>query len=223
MATIIVSIVLRPQSNKMDLEIRNRILVKAEEMFLRFGIRSVTMDDMATELGMSKKTLYQFFADKDDLVLEVVKVYTQRSRQDCDCVRSKAKDAIHENLLTMERVMADLANMNPMILFDLQKFHHKAFHAFLEYKKDYLLVFIRENIQRGIQEKIYRTDINVEIMSRFRLESMLIPFNMMIASPTAYSLQQIVQQVAENFIYGLVSPEGYQLFNSYKNVSNKTS
>ena len=205
------------------MEVHNRILAKAEEMFLRYGIRSVTMDDMATELGMSKKTLYQFFADKDELVLEVVKVYTQRSREDCDCVRAKAKDAIHENLLTMERVMSDLSNMNPMILFDLQKFHHKAFSVFLEYKKSYLLVFIRENIQRGIREQLYRSDVELEILSRYRLESMLIPFNMALFPPAEFNFLQIVKQIADNFIYGLVTPEGYQLFESYKNALNKTS
>lgn len=205
------------------MDVKSRILAKAEEMFLHYGIRSVTMDELASELGMSKKTLYQFFADKEELVLEVVKAHTNRSREDCDCVRAKAKDAIHENLLTLERVMSDLRNMNPMILFDLQKFHHKAYNAFLEYKKSYLLVFIRENIQRGIREKLYRADVDLEIISRYRLESMLIPFNILVYPPAEFNFLQIVKQVADNFIYGLVTAEGYQLFESYKNAPNKNS
>lgn len=212
---------MRPQFEKMEL--RERILNKAEEVFLRYGIRSVSMDDLATQLGMSKKTLYQAFTEKDELILEIVKIYTERSRKDCESVRAISKDAIHENLLTMQRVMEDLSNMNPVVLYDLQKFHHKAYEAFLDYKNNYLLQFIQENLERGIQEKLFRDDFDKEIISRYRLESMMIPFNIGLFPPSQFNFVKTHQLITENFIYGLVTKEGFQLLEHYKQEIQKTN
>jgi TetR/AcrR family transcriptional regulator, cholesterol catabolism regulator len=205
------------------MELRERILIKAEEVFLRYGIRSVSMDDLATQLGMSKKTLYQAFTEKDELILEIVKIYTERSRMDCESVRAISKDAIHENLLTMQRVMEDLSNMNPVVLYDLQKFHHKAYDAFLQYKNNYLLQFIQENIQRGVQEKLFRNDLDKEIISRYRLDSMMIPFNISLFPPSQFNFVKTHQLITENFIYGLVTEEGFQLLEHYKQELQKTN
>ncbi|MFZ9694535.1 MAG: TetR/AcrR family transcriptional regulator [Chitinophagaceae bacterium] len=205
------------------MELRERILNKAEEVFLRYGIRSVSMDDLATQLGMSKKTLYQAFTEKDELILEIVKIYTERSRKDCESVRAISKDAIHENLLTMQRVMEDLSNMNPVVLYDLQKFHHKAYEAFLDYKNNYLLQFIQENLERGIQEKLFRDDFDKEIISRYRLESMMIPFNIGLFPPSQFNFVKTHQLITENFIYGLVTKEGFQLLEHYKQEIQKTN
>lgn len=212
---------MRPQFEKMEL--RERILIKAEEVFLRYGIRSVSMDDLATQLGMSKKTLYQAFTEKDELILEIVKTYTERSRMDCESVRAISKDAIHENLLTMQRVMEDLSNMNPVVLYDLQKFHHKGYEAFLQYKNNYLLQFIQENLERGIQEKLFRDDLDKDIISRYRLESMMIPFNIGLYPPSQFNFVKTHQLITENFIYGLVTKEGFQLLEHYKLELQKTN
>ena len=198
------------------MDTRNRIAEKAEELYMRFGIRSVSMENMADELGMSKKTLYQYFADKDELVEEVVKRHTQAIRQECEQIALEANDAIHEIFLIMERVMEDFRNMNPMVLFDLQKFHPKGFQRFSEYKNEFLLHFIRVNIERGIREGYYRSDVNLEIMSRFRLESMMIPFNISLYPPTQFNMAETAQLISENFIYGLASLQGHQLIQSYQ-------
>ena len=89
------------------METKNRIVEKAEALYMRFGIRSVSMENMAEELGMSKKTLYQYFADKDELVEEVVKRHTFTIREECEQIAKEAKDAVHEIFLIMQRVMED--------------------------------------------------------------------------------------------------------------------
>ena len=67
----------------LNMEIKDRIQEKATELFMRFGIRSVSMDDIATQLGMSKKTIYQFFADKDELVDAVMAANIQKTQGEC--------------------------------------------------------------------------------------------------------------------------------------------
>ena len=100
------------------MEVKDRILIKAEELFMQYGIRSVSMDDIANNLAMSKKTLYQYFADKDELVEAVVDGHINEVEGDCMNCRKEAKDAIHEIFLTMEHIMEEFNNMNPMLVYD---------------------------------------------------------------------------------------------------------
>src|SRR5688572_18790170 len=165
------------------MEAKERILIKAGELFMQYGIRSVSMDDIANNLGMSKKTLYQYFADKDELVDAVVDGHIRGIQGDCTSCKKDAKDAVHEIFLTMERIMEEFNNMNPMLLYDLEKFHFKAYQRFREHKDKFLLQVIRNNIEWGIKEELYRPDVNVDVMSKFRIESMMIPFNVSVFPP----------------------------------------
>ncbi len=133
LATKKVSIVL--PFNLIDMEPKERIMIKAEELFMQFGIRSVSMDDIANNLGMSKKTLYQYYADKDELVDAVIGDHINGIQTECLNWRKDAKDAIHEIFLTMEHILEELSNMNPMLLYDLEKFHYRSFQRFKDYKR----------------------------------------------------------------------------------------
>lgn len=203
------------------MEPKDRILQKAEELFMQFGIRSVSMDDIANNLGMSKKTLYQYFADKDELVEAVVDGHIKGIQEDCIDCRKEAKDAIHEIFNTMERIMEEFSNMNPMLLYDLEKFHHKAYQRFRDHKNKFLLQVIIENIEWGIKDELYRPDVNVDVMSKFRIESMMIPFNVSVFSPGKYNLASTSGLIIENFIYGLATIKGHKLIQKYNEQRQK--
>ena len=138
------------------MDVKERILVKAEELFLQYGIRSVSMDDIANSLGMSKKTLYQYYADKDELVDAVVDGHISGMQADCLTCRKDAKDAIHEIFIMMERIMDEFSNMNPMLLYDLEKFHFRAYRRFKDHKDKFLAQIIRQNIEWVERETIRR-------------------------------------------------------------------
>jgi len=176
------------------MEAKERILEKAHELFMQYGIRSVSMDDIANSLGMSKKTLYQY----------------------CAACRNEAKNAVHEIFITMERIIEQLSNMNPMVVNDLAKFHFNAYQRFKEHKDKFLAKIIRENIEWGKREELYRSDINTDVMSKFRIESMMIPFNISVFPPGKYNLAVISGQIIEHFIYGLVTIKGHRLILKYK-------
>jgi len=198
------------------MEPKNRIVRKADELFMRYGIRSISMENIAEALGMSKKTLYQYFSDKDHLVAEVVKLHTDAVFQQCENIALEARDAIHEIFLIMEHVMEDFRNMSPMVLFDLQKYHPLGFQLFSEYKNQFLLGHIRCNIQRGIREGLFRDNIQLEIISRYRLQSMMIPFDINVYQPDKFNLAETSQWVAENYVYGLATIKGHQLIQDYQ-------
>ena len=204
------------------MEPKERILVKAEELFMQYGIRSVSMDDIANNLGMSKKTLYQYFADKDELVEAVVDGHIKGIQSDCESCRLEASDAIHEIFITMERIMEEFSNMNPMLVHDLEKFHFKAYQRFREHKDKFLLKIIRDNIEWGIKDELYRNDINLDVMSKYRIESMMIPFNVAVFPPGKYNLAATSGMIIENFTYGLATIKGHKLIQKYNDQRKKT-
>ncbi|MBC7902345.1 MAG: TetR/AcrR family transcriptional regulator [Gemmatimonadaceae bacterium] len=203
------------------MEIKDRIRVKAEELFWRYGIRSVSMDDIATQLGMSKKTIYQYFADKDELVDAVINREINEMQHDCLDCSSKARDAVHEMFLTMEQIYEKISNMNPMVLNDLEKFHFESFQKFMQYKNRFLLQVITNNLTRGIEEGLYREELNVDVIARFRLESALMAFNMTIFPPNKYNLANVSLEVMEHYLYGLASQKGHKLIQKYKQDQTK--
>ena len=203
------------------MEAKERIMVKADELFMQYGIRSVSMDDIANSLGMSKKTLYQYYADKDELVDAVVNAHITDMQDDCLGTRKDARDAVHEIFLTMDRVMQELNNMNPMLLYDLEKFHFKAYQRFREHKDKFLAQVIRDNIEWGIKEELYRPELSVDIISKFRLESMMIPFNVAVFPPGKYNLADISEKIIEHFVYGLATIKGHKLIQKYNQQRQK--
>jgi AcrR family transcriptional regulator len=205
------------------MDIKERIQAKTHELFMQYGIRSVSMDDIAEQLGMSKKTLYQYFKDKDELVDGVVEGHINMIQKDCVGCRQDAQDAIHEVYITMERILAEFTNMNPMLLNDLEKFHFKAYQRFREHKDKFLAQVIRQNIEWGIREEVYRPELNVDVICKFRLESMMIPFNVSVFPPGKYNLAALSSIIIEHFVYGLATIKGHKLIQKYNQQRQKNT
>jgi AcrR family transcriptional regulator len=197
-------------------ETRNRIREQAKQLYFKYGIRSVSMDDIAVGLGMSKKTIYQYFADKDELVDAIIDDEVRDTRIDCQECLVNSTNAVEEIFLSLDRMLEHLGQMNPTILYDLHKFHFPSFKKFQEHKNSFLLEIIRNNLERGIKEGLYRSDINVDILSRFRLESMMLAFNMEVFPQTKYSIVEVTMTIIENFMFGVVTPKGYEMILKYK-------
>lgn len=197
------------------MEAKERISTKAEELFTRFGIRSVSMDDIANNLGMSKKTLYQYYADKDELVHAVVDNHINSLEHDCLSIQEGAKNAIDEVFMTIDKIIDEFNNMNPLLVHDLEKFHHRAFQRFREHKDKFLMEVLRHNLEWGIKDGLYRADINIEVMSKFRLESMMIPFNVTAFPAGRYNLAELSREFIIHFIYGIATIKGHKLIQKY--------
>ena len=203
------------------MEPRERIATKAEELFMQYGIRSVSMDDIANNLGMSKKTLYQYFADKDDLVDAVVEAHITRMQEDCGSCRQESKNAIEEVFLSIDRILVEFNNMNPTLLHDLEKFHFRAYQRIRTHKEKFLMQLVRDNMEWGMREGLYREDLDVEVLCRFRIESMMVPFNVGLFPPSRFSLSRTSEIIIEHFIYGLSTLKGHRLIQKLKEQRQK--
>lgn len=198
------------------METQERILLKAHELFMRYGLRSVSMDEIANHLGMSKKTIYQFYADKDALVEGAIDIEIQRSKNDCVGTRNQSENAIHEIFLAIDMVQEMLKHMNPSLMFDLEKYHPKAYKQFLEHKNKFFLEIIRTNMEWGIKEDLYREGVNIEILTRFRLVTMFLMFDTINFPITRFTPGQVIAEITDNFLYGLATSKGQKLIQKYK-------
>ncbi len=187
---------------------------------MQYGVRSVTMDEIAVQLGVSKKTLYQYYADKDELVDAVIIDILSINQENCTKDRSIAKNAIHEVFLAIDMMQDMFQNMNPSVLFELEKYYPKAFEKFAQHKYSFLHKVMTENIERGIAEELYRPDVDVEILVKARLESMMMPFNQQVFPKNKYNLIRVETELTTHFLYGLATVKGYKLITKYQQDRN---
>ena len=203
------------------METKERIFWKAHELFNRYGVRSVSMDDIAAGLGMSKKTVYQFYADKEELVGAVFMAVINTNKDRCVTDRKVAENAVHEVYLAFDMMQEMFAQMNPVLLFDLEKYHPLVYAKFLEHKNSFLYAMIRSNLEKGIAEELYRPEIDVDVMTRFRIESVFLPFDSDTFPNNRTHLVHIEQQILEHFLFGVVTAKGQKLVLKYKNQRSK--
>lgn len=197
------------------MEMKERIQLKAEELFKKFGIRSVTMDEISNQLGISKKTLYQSYTDKEEIVQAVFSRIMDENKQSCLRDREKSENAIHEVFLAFDSVLEMFSELNPAILFDLQKYHPNVYVGFNAYKYEFLYNVIKENLQRGIREEIYRPELNIEIMTRYRIESSMLAFNTEVFPQSKKDLAGVEKEILEHFLFGIATAKGVKLVQKY--------
>lgn len=214
MVTKKVSIVLQPDLKQM--EIKERILVKAHELFNRYGIRSVSMDDLAGNLTMSKKTLYQYYSDKDEIVNAIFCGIMEGNKSRCLHDKKIAENAIHEIFLAFDMIQEMFVNMNPSTLFDMEKYHPGVYQKFREFKNGFMYHVIKQNLERGVKEELYRPEIDIDILTRYRIQSIEIAFDSEVFPNNRTQLLKIQQELLQHFVFGLSTAKGQKLIQKYK-------
>lgn len=199
------------------LDLKKYIIEESDKLFCQYGFKSVTMDDIAKHLGMSKKTIYQNFADKNELV--DILIADKLGNQSCKmnyCAKN-AKNAIHEIFLTIADIKELMGALNPKLFYDLQKYHPKSWLKFRNFKEKNLLITIHNNLKRGIEEGLYRSEINVDILSQLRLDHSSIVFQEHDHyTMNKYNIAQVIIEITEHFLYGISNEKGLALIATYK-------
>lgn len=176
----------------------------------------MTMDDIARRAGISKKTLYQHFANKNEIVSESVVWYKTRICNNCEQEMKESANAV-EAMVRTQAIMDQMHKQtNPMIIFELQKYFPEAFQLFRDGLMENDMEIIRQTILQGIEEGNYRKDINAELMARYRLETSLIMFQPNLLVTERYDLLFVAHEICEHFLYGIMTPKGEKLYQKYK-------
>ncbi len=206
-------------SNK-NVSVKEQILKGAAGLFFQYGIKAITMDDIARHLSISKRTIYENFPTKDDIVNLLLRDHLELSKKECSQRCSESKNAIEEIVLMMEHVRETFSKMNPRILMDLKKFHPKAWKDYEEFKNGFLMKTISENLKKGIAEGVYRKNIKVEILARLRIELVELAWNTDIFSPTRFELKNVQLSILEHFLYGITNIKGHRMVQKYKKTQH---
>ncbi len=141
-------------------EIKTKMLHEARTLFLKYGFKSITMDDISRELGASKKTLYQYFKDKQDLVQQCMEHQLADMNGQCDLIRKTSEDPITAMLDITEFIGSFIRVLTPSAMFDLKKYFKGEWDKLESNRKEYVLQSVTENIESGKKKGLYRKDID---------------------------------------------------------------
>jgi AcrR family transcriptional regulator len=198
-----------------------RIIQGGEDLFLTAGIKSVTMDDIARHLGVSKKTIYHFFKDKNELVMALTKKKLQEDEEYINSVISQSANVIEEMINMMKCTQEEFAKMNPIVIHDLQKYHPEAWKDFQRFKAEVLVHTMEELLTKGIKQGYIRPDIDPKIMARMRVAQVETGFDATLFPVGEFSPWKVRVQFLEHFNYGICTLKGHKLLDQYKNINDE--
>lgn len=178
------------------------------EVFMRLGVRSVNMDDIARNLSISKKTLYKYFKDKSDIVSQVTQTLIQGEECAMRGIIEASENAIDEIIRISEFANQMLKQMHPSVMFDLRKYYPESFKIFYNHKNVFIAQSVKENLNRGIKESLYRDNLDPEIIARLYLAKIDAIWDSEMFPSTEYTFAQIHLEMIRYHIRGIASQKG---------------
>jgi AcrR family transcriptional regulator len=190
-------------------EIKHKILTGAIKLYAHYGIKSLTMDDVARELGISKKTLYQYVTDKEDLVNQAFMMHLEKAEEKCKGIFGEAKNPIEEMLVICGWQCENVGRINPAAFYDLKKYHPGSYNEFKLFKERVILPTITSNLKRGIQEEIYRSELDVDAIAQIYLH--LIDFTSNPDITGFSSISKVINELIQYHLYSITTSKGRKL------------
>lgn len=187
---------------------RETIVKKATEMFMSFGFKSVTMDDIANELSISKKTIYQHFCNKHDLVEATTLSLFESVSCGIDGIREMGKNSIEEIFIIRSFMMQHLNNESASPFYQLQKFFPKIFSCLRAKQFEKMNGCMKDNLQKGIENGLYRDTINVDFISRIYFTGLTGIKDQDIFPATMFNVNDLTKQFLEYHLRGIVTAKG---------------
>lgn len=197
---------------------KEEIIAKVQQVFMQYGVRSVTMDDLARELGHSKKTLYQFFDSKEALVKDVIGNYLLISRDMINAIVAESENAIDAYLKINRYHYRFLRDMNPSMLYDIRKYYSSSWRLFNRHKRNFMRNIIKENLLRGIREGLYRADINADIISLFYIYKVEIFADAGLQNEPGFDKSQLLPEIVKYHLHAIVTSKGEAYIQQTKSI-----
>lgn len=187
---------------------KQEILQVSSNLFLQYGIKSVSMADVARELGMSKKTLYTYFENKEDIVHEAMLARIKEEEKFVCDILHNFSNPIDQFLSIQKHVSDYLRALNPSTIYDLSKYYKKTWQLFEQHKTKFLFQTIVTNLKEGIEKKLYRNDFDADIVGRIYVGGVDTFFNNNIFPMNKYPFYQIHQEFMMYHLNAIVSDKG---------------
>jgi len=197
----------------MEKEAEN-IVEKVGSLYFKYGIKSITMDDVAKELGISKKTLYNYFTDKSELVSSVVDNILNYHTNKSECIFCKNLNAIEEVFEVNNFFTHMLKDYNHSMVYDLKKYYPDIFKRLHEKRREKMYNSVLNNLKKGKEEGLFRQEMNEEIISKLHVSRIEGIFDSNIFTVEEFTSPEFVFEIFNYHIRGIVNEKGLEIVNN---------
>lgn len=196
------------------------ILERVRELFFKYGVRSVSIDDICRDLGYSKKKLYEFVSSKHELVEKLLTL----ERQNFEVIFSQydftGVNAIDVLLTVSKEIGEHFRDVSPSMTFDLKKYYPEIYHRHVDDRVEFVFQKIQVNLTKGISQGMYRTDLSVELVARLYIRRLMDLHNPEFFPSEKFSFRTIYDVMIDNFIRGIATEKGLAYYESKKTNLN---
>lgn len=199
----------------MKSEKETELLEQAGKLFMRYGIKSLTMSDIARELKISKKTLYKYVTDKNDLVSKTIAIVLDQQECEFEEISKEVEDPIEELIQISQLAEKHLKAIHPSVIFDIQKFHPDAWTQFECHKDTHIYLSVMENLECGKKNGVYREDMESAIIAKLFIARFDILFNQDIFPSEEFDLAQVNKEMMSYHLNAILSKKGRKQLEGY--------
>jgi AcrR family transcriptional regulator len=200
---------------------KDTILKAVANLFLKYGIRSVSMDDIAHHMAISKKTLYQYFEDKNDLVKQVTTILLEERMKEYLETPDCSSNAIEELFSIAKLLRKHFRELNPALMYDLQKYHPDGWALFLKHENDVVYHSVVDNLERGVAECYFRDEIDVNVLAKMRVEQIHLSFDERLYPKDDFDFTDVQIQLFDHFVHGVLTESGLELYKNYQKQNDE--
>ncbi len=196
----------------MNEELKN-IIQQVKHLYMKYGIKSVTMDDVARELGMSKKTLYQYFCDKAEMVKLVFESEIDSKCKEFDEISQKGMNALEELIAVFTKMNEMVREYNPATEYDLKKYYPDVFRNYARRKLENMYEWILANLKKGKSEGFYRDDMDEEVIAKIQVIRFEASYDNAYYNFNQFHDKHFFNELFKYHIRGIASERGLNFFN----------
>ena len=194
---------------------KNKILKKSSELFLTYGFKSITMDDIANKMGISKKTIYQHFNTKNCLVKETTLALFQFISEGINCICLLEKNPIDELYNIKKFVLENLKDEKSSPQYQLQKYYPKVYKTLKEKQFEVMQGCVSKNLNRGIENGYFRVDINVNFITRLYFNGIISIKDEDLFPRSEFTMTVLMNNYIEYHLRGISTQKGIEYLNNY--------
>lgn len=202
-------------------QIRAKILQGASELFLKYGFKSITMDDIAREVGISKKTLYQHFEDKTGLVELAVEGYLNAEKNFCCTLEDEEQNPIDFMLKISASLSDKKKQINQSVLFDLKKYFKSSWDKLNNFRIEFTYNQILANLKKGKKEGYYIDSIHEAMIARFYIHLVDYLLNPEVQTEESWNLKELQSEMLHYHLRGITTEKGRKYMEAQLEKMNK--
>lgn len=191
--------------------VTERIVAQATEMFIHTGIRAITVDDISKEAGVSKRTIYENFKDKNELLRACLMHVDRLHEKESGEIISGSKNTIDLVFKSLKHGVKAISSINPVFFTDLKKYHFRIWKETYEINHQKYLAQTSVILKKGINEGLIRKEIDIDIVVRLLNEHLKIMSDEQVFPSDRFSKTAVFEHIVINFVRGIATAKGLEM------------